>query len=92
KSVILINHCFSLRCSTFAPDLQENPLESTWYRLRDWLISRQRYWGTPIPIIHCPKCDACIVPVPDSELPILLPQNVSFSSRGGSPLKQIHDW
>nr|CAG8591932.1 12110_t:CDS:10 [Entrophospora candida] len=62
------------------------------YRLRDWLISRQRYWGTPIPIIHCPKCDACIVPVPDSELPILLPQNVSFSSRGGSPLKQIHDW
>ncbi|CAG8520027.1 2928_t:CDS:10 [Ambispora leptoticha] len=60
------------------------------YRLRDWLLSRQRYWGTPIPIIHCEKCDA--VPVPECELPVLLPSNVSITGRGESPLKQDKDW
>ncbi|RHZ72549.1 hypothetical protein Glove_242g131 [Diversispora epigaea] len=60
------------------------------YRLRDWLISRQRYWGAPIPMIHCSNCDA--VPVPESELPVLLPTDVSFTGRNGSPLKQAHDW
>jgi leucyl-tRNA synthetase len=60
------------------------------YRLKDWGVSRQRYWGTPIPVIHCPKDG--VVPVPDDQLPVLLPKVAQFTGRGDSPLAQIDEF
>ncbi|PVV00913.1 hypothetical protein BB560_004689 [Smittium megazygosporum] len=65
-------------------------LKKTQYKLRDWLVSRQRYWGTPIPFIHCADCGP--VPVPDSDLPVKLPLDIQLSQRGGNVLDTLDDW
>ena len=64
--------------------------KTTTYKLRDWLVSRQRYWGAPIPVIYCEKCG--ILPVPESDLPVVLPDDVEFTPDGESPLKKCESF
>lgn len=63
--------------------------KTTQYKIRDWLISRQRYWGTPIPIIYCKKCG--MIPIPEKELPVILPESVDFKKEG-NPLNHAKEW
>ncbi len=64
--------------------------ESITYRIKDWGISRQRYWGTPIPIVYCPQCGA--VPVAEKDLPVVLPSNVKITGKGRSPLEAVESF
>ena len=60
------------------------------FRIKDWGISRQRYWGTPIPVIHCPKCG--VVPVPEDQLPVVLPDRIEITGTGRSPLENVPEF
>ena len=60
------------------------------FRIKDWGISRQRYWGTPIPVIHCPKCG--VVPVPEDQLPVMLPRTIEITGTGRSPLENVPEF
>ncbi|MDR2838180.1 MAG: leucine--tRNA ligase [Azonexus sp.] len=82
---------YSRAVDAIAADLAAKGLgeKKTQFRLRDWGISRQRYWGCPIPIIHCPKCGD--VPVPDDQLPVVLPENVEITG-AGSPLSRLPEF
>ena len=81
-------HCPARRARTPSPTYLEKQgwgKRTVSYKLRDWLISRQRYWGAPIPMVYCDKCG--IVPVPEKDLPVLLPEDAEFKPTGESPLK-----
>ena len=78
------------RLMTGYAQAQEFGREAITYKLRDWGISRQRYWGTPVPMIHCDSDG--IVPVPDNQLPVVLPKGVNLRVEGGSPLDHVPDY
>ncbi|MEO8368459.1 MAG: leucine--tRNA ligase [Candidatus Solibacter sp.] len=75
--------------SAFA-DQQDFGKTAITYRLKDWGISRQRYWGTPIPVIHCPDCG--VVPVPEAQLPVILPDRIEITGTGRSPLENVPEF
>ena len=85
-----------LSCTQAQKRLQESAARrafgeaKTTFRLKDWGVSRQRYWGTPIPMIHCEKCG--LVQVPDEQLPVLLPERIEITQQGGSPLGRIPEF
>jgi leucyl-tRNA synthetase len=85
-----------LRCADAQKKLQEIAAANGFgeatvtYRLKDWGVSRQRYWGTPIPMIHCQRDG--IVPVPDEQLPVLLPEQIEITQQGGSPLARVPEF
>ena len=71
-------------------DVEGKGHSSVNYKLRDWLVSRQRYWGTPIPILYCESCG--VVPVPYDQLPVELPDIEDYTPKGRSPLAAAEDW
>ncbi len=80
----------AIRTMTAAAEERKIGEGTVQYRLKDWGISRQRYWGTPIPVVYCEKCG--MVPVPSDSLPVLLPKVTEFSGQGDSPLAQIPEF
>jgi leucyl-tRNA synthetase len=77
------------RMAAFAEEMGFGKAAIT-YRIKDWGISRQRYWGTPIPVIHCPACG--VVPVPENQLPVLLPDRIEITGTGRSPLENVPEF
>ncbi len=78
------------RVMTAKPKRRASAKAAITFRIKDWGISRQRYWGTPIPVIHCPKCG--MVPVPESDLPVVLPLKVPITGKGRSPLENVPEF
>jgi leucyl-tRNA synthetase len=85
-----LGNCDAKQAITSAAAAEGWGQEKIQFRLRDWLISRQRYWGCPIPVIHCDSCG--VVPVPADQLPVELPQGANLAGKGGSPLAQLENW
>lgn len=85
----LANQEAKLKIAEWMEQIGIGKIQTHW-RLRDWLISRQRYWGTPIPIIYCVKCG--VVPVPYEDLPVELPKDAPFTGKGGSPLGKVKEF
>ena len=79
-----------IRTVTEYLDDQDKGTAAVSYRLRDWGVSRQRYWGAPIPVIYCPDCG--VVPVPEQDLPVRLPEGINIDGKGGSPLAQCAEF